>query len=194
MPDTSVSGLDLVVGHPSKRVVAQVSRDEPFRERSERRALAGGETSFTQHVWIRCQQLGRRRQAAAEALLDVGDDRAGRADGQLLGDDLHDQSPEGVDTRKVVEPAPRPEVRACVDHPRKDRVRLPEEVARCGIGDRGHRHAHTRRPVSIAASAALCGANAWSPTRSRTGGLATGHADWRVPSVIQSRLRSKRPT
>jgi hypothetical protein len=56
---------------------------------------------------------------------------------ELLAGDLKDERPEGIERWKLVHPGPRAEIRSRVDHPREHGVRLPEELARHGIGNRG---------------------------------------------------------
>src|SRR5580765_8312236 len=65
------------------------------------------------------------------------DDRPGRSDGQLLACDLEDERAEGIERRELVQPGARTEVRPRVDEPREHRVRLTQEFARLGIGNRG---------------------------------------------------------
>jgi hypothetical protein len=120
-----------------KRLVAQASVDEPFRERAQGLALSSREAAGAQHLRVGGEQLGRRRQLPSEPLLQMRDDRAGRADGELLARDLEDERAEGIERRKLVEPGPWAEIRARVDQPREHRVRVPKELARLGIGDRG---------------------------------------------------------
>jgi hypothetical protein len=56
---------------------------------------------------------------AAEALPQARDDRAGRADGQLLPDHLEDERTEGIERGRRVQPRPRMEVRrASINSPR----------------------------------------------------------------------------
>ena len=69
--------------------------------------------------------------------------------------DLKDQRREGVKGRKLVELGPGAEFRPRVDQPREHRIRLPEELARLGIGNRGspagwgvHTHGFSNRSVS----------------------------------------------
>jgi hypothetical protein len=150
-------GLDLFVGHVREGFFAQASVDEPLGERPQRRALSSREAAVAQHLRIGGEQLGRRRQMPSESLLQVRDDRAGRADRELLAGDLEDERPEGVKRRKLVHPRPRPEIRPRVDQPREHRVRVPKELARLGIGNRGsltdwspHAHAFSSPSVSRA--------------------------------------------
>src|SRR5262249_37822792 len=65
------------------------------------------------------------------------DDCPGRDDRQVLARDLEDERPKRVERRKLVHPGPRTEVRPRVNQPRKHRIRIPKEVARPGIGERG---------------------------------------------------------
>jgi hypothetical protein len=58
----------------------------------------------------------------------------------LLADDLEDERPEGIERWKVVHPGPRVEVRSRVDELREDRIGLPQDCSRLGIGN-GHRRA-----------------------------------------------------
>jgi hypothetical protein len=48
-------------------------------------------------------------------LLQAGQDRSGRSDGELLADDLEDERPERIKPRQLVDPGPRPEVGMRVD-------------------------------------------------------------------------------
>ena len=150
-PDSGHLGqgrLDLVVGHARERLVAQASVDEPLRERAQGLALSSREAAVAQHLRISREQLGRRRQMPSESLLQMRDDRPGRADRQLLARDLEDERPEGIERRKLVHPGPRTEVRPRVDQPREHRVRLPKELARLGIGRGRRRHRLSNLSVS----------------------------------------------
>ena len=73
---------------------------------------------------------------ASEALLETGQDRPRRADGELLAGDLKDERPEGIEPRKVVHPGPWTEIRPRIDQPGENRIRLPKKRPRRGIGDR----------------------------------------------------------
>jgi hypothetical protein len=72
--------LDLLIGHVRKRLVAQPAVDEPFRERPQGGALAGGHAARAKLLRVQREQLLRRRQMAAEPLLQPRDDRPSRAD------------------------------------------------------------------------------------------------------------------
>src|SRR4029079_11061956 len=86
--------LDLLVRHVRERLVAETTVEEPFRQRPQRLALAGGEAAGAKYVRIRGEQLGRRRQPSSEVLLDTGHDRPRRLDRQLLAGDLEDECAE----------------------------------------------------------------------------------------------------
>ena len=75
---------------------------------------------------------------SAEALLEPGQDRPCRPDRELLTGDLEDERPEGIEPGQLVDPRARVEVGMRIDQPREDRVRLPEELARSRVGNRGH--------------------------------------------------------
>jgi len=141
-------GLDLVVGHPSERVVAQASVDEAFRECAQRPALPRGEPAGAEDLRIRCEQFRGGRQVSFEALLEPGQDRSCRPDGELLAGDLEDERAEGVEAGELVDPRPWMEVRMRVDHAREHRIGVPEELARPGIGDGSGGHAFSSRSVS----------------------------------------------
>src|SRR5437868_4545680 len=65
------------------------------------------------------------------------DDRPGRGDRQLLARDLEDERPESIEWRKLVHPGSWAETRARNDQLREYGVRLPQELARLAIGERG---------------------------------------------------------
>jgi hypothetical protein len=73
---------------------------------------------------------------SAEVLLEPGQDRSRRSDGELLACDLEGERPEGVERGELADPRARAEVGMRVDHPRQDRIRVPEELAHSGIGER----------------------------------------------------------
>jgi hypothetical protein len=74
----------------------------------------------------------------SEALLEPGEDRPGRLDGQLLAGYLEHERPERIQLRKLVHPGPRTEVRPRVDQAREDGIRLPEELPPLRIREGGH--------------------------------------------------------
>ena len=53
----------------------------------------------------------------------------------MLAGDLEDERPEGVERRELVGPGPWTEVRPRVDESGENRIGVPEELARSGIGD-----------------------------------------------------------
>ena len=163
--------LDLVVGHARERLIAQASVDEPLRERAQRLALSSREAAVAQHLGISREQLDGRRKMPSESLLEMRDDRPGRADRQLLARDLEDERPEGIERRKLVHPGPRTEVRPRVDQPREHRIRLPEELARIGIGKRGS-YAGWSHPRSCFSSRSVSTMSMTSATVSLTGPVA----------------------
>src|SRR4029077_17940766 len=117
--------------------------------------LSSGEAAVAQQLRVGRQQLGRRRKMPSESLLQMRDDRPGRADRQLLPSDLEDESCESVERRKLLHPCSGTKVRTVVDQPREHRVRLQEKLPRLGICSRGslagwsvHTHAFSSRWVS----------------------------------------------
>src|SRR5260370_20040849 len=81
-------------------------------------------------------------------LLEPGQDRSRRPDGELLAGDLKDERAEGIESGKLVDPRARTEVRMRIDHRRENRVCVSEEPARSGIGDGRGGHAFSKRSVS----------------------------------------------
>src|SRR6185436_8084903 len=70
-PDSGYFGqgrLDLVIGHPRQRFIAQASVDEPLRERTQGLALSRREAAVAQHLRISREQFGRRRKMPSESL------------------------------------------------------------------------------------------------------------------------------
>ena len=138
---------------------SSLSRPSTNRSASARNVctLASREAAVAQHLRVGREQLGRRRQVPSEPLLEMRDDRPGRADGQLLARDLEDERAEGVEWRKLVQPGARTEVRPRVDQPREHRIGVAQELARlaglrllrvaCGIGA-VHAHTFSSRSVS----------------------------------------------
>jgi hypothetical protein len=53
----------------------------------------------------------------------------------LLAGDLEDERSEGVERRELVGPGPWTEVRPRVDEASENRIGVPKELARSGIGD-----------------------------------------------------------
>jgi hypothetical protein len=108
----------------SERIVAQASVDEPFRECAQRRALARREPACAEDIRIGCEA-------------SAGD---GRCPSKLCS--RRDR------IVRFVDPRARAEVGMRIDQPREDGVRVLEELARSGIGDRGRRlvvdHEHRR--------------------------------------------------
>src|SRR5213078_2243383 len=91
---------------------------------------------------IRREQCGRRRHVPPEVLLEAGDDRPGRRDGELLARDLEDQRPKGVEHR------PR------VDQLRENRVCVTQELPTLATRYRSslpgrHVDAHSFKSLSV---------------------------------------------
>src|SRR5262249_54584130 len=88
----------------------------------------------------------------------MGDDRPGRVDRQLLARDLEDEGAESIERRKLVQPGARTEVLPRVNQACEHRVRVPKELPRLAIGDRGAPagrsfHAHALSLLSLGSSA-----------------------------------------
>jgi hypothetical protein len=96
-----------------------------------------GEAAVAQRLRIRSEQLGRRRHAPGEVVLQVLDDRAGRADGELLACNLEDERPEGVEWRKPPQATPAGGSPAARRSAGRAPGPLTKELARLGIGNRG---------------------------------------------------------
>src|SRR5262249_28570375 len=128
----------------------------------------------------------------AEVLREPGQDRSGRADGQLLAGDLEQERPEGIKPRQFVDPRAWPEVGMRVDDAGEDRIGVAKELPRSGIGDGGGRHAFNNRPVrtiSITSSTVSWRAESrWSSTARAT--QVTGRAPARTTRSTPVRYAS----
>src|SRR6266545_8306820 len=104
-------------------------------------------------------------------LLEARQDVSRRPDGELLAGDLKDERAEGIQPRELVDPRARTEVRMRVDQARENRIGVPEELARRGIGE-GRSHAFSSRSVStISMTSATVSSRAqsrWSSTARAT--------------------------